>query len=160
MLMRDQDSDETDLRILDALQRDATLATADLAEIVGLSQSPCWRRLNRLRKAGYIREQVARLNAELLGFTTLVFAHVRLSAHGRANLTEFAEAISRMPEVVECYAILGAFDFLLRIITRDIKAYELFVFTKLSVLPSVQEINSTIALSEIKSTTALPIRSR
>jgi len=160
MSMHAADIDDTDLRILDALQRDASLSSAELAETVGLSQSPCWRRLHRLRQAGYIREQVTRLDAERLGFTTLVFAHVRLSAHGRANLTEFSEAIRRMPEVIECYATLGAFDFLLRIVTRDIKAYEQFVFGKLSVLPSVQEINSEIALSEIKSTTALPLRLR
>jgi Lrp/AsnC family transcriptional regulator len=158
--MPPSDLDDTDLRILDVLQRDASLSSAEIAEAVGLSQSPCWRRLNRLRQAGYIREMVARLDAERLGFTTLIFAQVRLSAHGRTNLTEFSDAIRRLPEVVECYAVMGAFDFLLRIVARDIKAYEQFVFGKLSVLPSVQEINSTIALSEIKSTTALPIRTR
>ena len=89
-----------------------------------------------------------------------MFAHVKLSAHGRVNLEEFADAIQRFPEVVECHAIMGSFDFLLRIVTRDIEAYEQFVFGKLSRLPSVQEINSTTALSEIKSTTALPIRTR
>lgn len=154
------DLDDVDLRILDALQKDASLSTADLAQVVGLSQSPCWRRLTRLREAGYILEQVTKLNAEKLGFNTTVFAHVKLSAHGRVNLTEFADAIRRFPEVVECFAIMGAFDFLLRIITRDVKAYEQFVFGRLSTLPTVQEINSTIALSEIKSTTALPLRAR
>ena len=152
--------DDIDLRILDALQKDASLSTADLADVVGMSQSPCWRRLTRLKEAGYIKEQITRLDAEKLGFNTLVFAHVKLSAHGRANLTEFADAIRRFPEVVECYAIMGAFDFLLRIVARDIKAYEQFVFGRLSTLPTVQEINSTVALSEVKSTTALPIRAR
>lgn len=154
------DLDEVDLRILDALQKDATLSTADLAEVVGLSQSPCWRRLSRLKDAGFIRDQVTRLDPEKLGFTTMVFANVRLSAHGRANIAEFSEAIRRFPEVVECYAIMGAFDFMLRIVTRDIKAYEQFLFGKLTPLPTVQEIHSTIALSEIKATTALPIRNR
>jgi Lrp/AsnC family transcriptional regulator len=158
--MRAEDLDEIDLKILDTLQNDATLSTSDLAEAVGLSQSPCWRRLTRLKQAGYIRGQVTRLDAEKLGFSNLVFAHVRLSAHGRANLTEFSDAIRKMPEVIECHAIMGSFDFLLRIVTRDIKAYEQFVFGKLSVLSSVQEINSTIALSEIKSSTALPLRLR
>jgi Lrp/AsnC family transcriptional regulator len=152
--------DDLDLKILDALQRDASLSTAELAELVGMSQSPCWRRLARLKQAGYIRSQVTLLNAEKLGFNTMVFASVRLSAHGRANLTEFSDSIRRLPEVVECYAIMGSFDFLLRIVTRDVKAYEQFVFGRLSTLPTVQEINSTIALSEIKSTTALPIRGR
>src|SRR5689334_586230 len=106
----DPELDEIDLRILDALQKDASLSTAGLADLVGLSQSPCWRRLSRLKEAGYIEERVTRLNAEKLGFTTTFFAHVKLSAHGRANLTEFGEAIRRFPEVMECYAILGAFD--------------------------------------------------
>ena len=83
---------------------------------------------------------------------------MKLSAHGRANLEEFSDSILRFPEVVECHAIMGAFDFLLRIVTRDIDAYEQFVFGKLSRLPAVQEINSTTALSEIKSTLALPLR--
>jgi Lrp/AsnC family transcriptional regulator len=160
-MMRTPELDEMDLRILDALQGDASLSTADLAERVGLSQSPCWRRLTKLKEGGgYIRDQVTRLDRRKLGFNTLVFAHVKLSAHGRVNLEEFAEAIRHFPEVVECHAIMGSFDFLLRIVTRDIEAYEQFVFGKLSRLPSVQEINSTTALSEIKSTTALPIRTR
>lgn len=122
--------------------------------------SPCWRRLSRLKEAGYIRGQVTLLDAEKLGLGTMVFASVRLSAHGRANLTEFSEAIRRLPEVVECHAIMGTFDFLLRIVTRDIRAYEQFLFSRLSTLATVQEINSTMALSEIKSTTALPLRAR
>ena len=159
--MRPSELDEIDLRILDALQGDASLSTNDLAAQVGLSQSPCWRRLTRLKEGGYIRDQVTRLDRRKLGFNTLVFAHVKLSAHGRVNLEEFADAIRQFPEVVECHAIMGSFDFLLRIITRDIDAYEQFVFGKLCrALPSVQEINSTTALSEIKSTTALPIRTR
>lgn len=158
--MRNAELDDIDLRILDALQGNASLSTGALAEQVGLSQSPCWRRLTRLKDAGYIRDQVTRLDRRKLGFDSLVFAHVKLSAHGRANLEQFAEAIRRFPEVVECHAIMGPFDFLLRIVTRDIDAYEQFVFGKLSRLPEVQEINSTTALSEIKSTTALPIRTR
>jgi Lrp/AsnC family transcriptional regulator len=152
--------DDIDLRILDALQRDASLSTAELADIVGLSQSPCWRRLTRLKEAGYIKAQITLLDADKLGFGTTFFAHVKLSAHGKANLTEFGDAVRRMPEVQECYATLGSFDFLLKIITRDIHAYEQFVYSRLSALPSVREINSTIALSVIKATNALPLRSR
>jgi Lrp/AsnC family transcriptional regulator len=153
-----EDLDIFDLRILDALQGDATLSSAELAERVGLSQSPCWRRLNRLRERGYIRDQVTRLDRRKLGFNTLVLAHVKVSAHGRANLAEFSDAIARFPEVVECYAIMGAFDFFIKIVTRDIEAYEKFVFGTLSKMPGVQEINSTIALSEVKNTPALPLR--
>ena len=158
--MRPFELDDFDLKLLDAIQSDASLSTSELAEKVGLSQSPCWRRMTRLKEAGFIRDQVARLDRRKLGFNTLVFAHVKLSAHGRANLEEFSDAIRRFPEVIECHAIMGAFDFLLRLVTRDVDAYEQFVFGKLSRLPGVQEINSTTALSEIISTTALPIRAR
>ena len=152
--------DAFDLKILDALQGDATLSSAELAERVGLSQSPCWRRLSRLKQAGFIRDQITRLDRRKLGFNTLVLANVKLSAHGRANLEEFSEQIARFPEVMECYAIVGAFDFFLKIITRDIDAYEKFVFGTLSKMPAVQEINSAIALSEVKSNPALPLRIR
>jgi Lrp/AsnC family transcriptional regulator len=154
------DLDDLDLRILEAVQKDASLSTAELAEQVGLSQSPCWRRLNRLKEAGYVRDQITRLDAEKLGFNAVVFANVRLSAHGRANVAEFSEAIAEFPEVMECYTILGAFDFMLRIVTRDMRAYEQFVFGRLLTLPTIQEIHSTVALSEVKNTQALPLRGR
>jgi Lrp/AsnC family transcriptional regulator len=86
-----------------------------------------------------------------------VFAQVKLSAVGRANLADFAEAIRTFPEVLECYVLMGPMDFLLRIVKKDIEAYERFFFEKLSKLPGIQEINSIVALSEIKSTTALPL---
>ena len=155
-----EELDAFDLKILDALQGDATLSSGELAERVGLSQSPCWRRLTRLKQAGYIRDQITRLDRRKLGFNTLVLANVKLSAHGRANLEEFSEQIARFPEVQECYAIVGAFDFFLKIVTRDIDAYEKFVFGALSKLAGVQEINSAIALSEIKADPSLPLRTR
>lgn len=150
--------DELDLKILDTLQRNPPLSSADLAEQVGLSQSPCWRRLSHLKERGYIRDQVTRLNAEKLGFGLTIFASVKLSAHGRSNLNEFSAAIDRFPEVQEAYAIMGPFDFLLRIIARDVENYRQFVYGKLSSLSTVQEINSTIAMAEVKATTAIPIR--
>lgn len=149
--------DKHDLKILSELQRDAGLSTADIAERVGLSQSQCWRRLASLKETGVIRDQVTRMNRRKLGFDTMVFAHVKVTAHGRANLDEFTSAIKKYPEITECHAIMGPFDFLLRIVTKDMDAYEKFVFGQLSRLPAVQEINSTMALSEIKSTSALPI---
>ncbi|MDR3509351.1 MAG: Lrp/AsnC family transcriptional regulator [Caulobacteraceae bacterium] len=152
--------DDLDLKILDTIQRSPPLSTAELAELVGLSQSPCWRRLTRLKEAGYILDQVTRLNPEKLGFQTVVFASIRLSAHGRANITEFTDAIGRFPEVVECHTTMGAFDFLLRIVTRDVADYRQFVFGRLSTLPTVREIQSTMSMGATKSTTALPIRPR
>lgn len=149
--------DAIDLRILAVLQEDNSLSASDMAERVGLSQSPCWRRIQRLREDGYIKQEVAILDRKKLGLNAHIFAHVKLSAHGRAHLAEFAEAVRSFPEVLECYVLLGNVDFLLRVVTQDVEAYERFFFERLSRLPGVQEINSTVALSEIKASTAVPL---
>jgi len=146
-----------DIRILEQIQKDSSLSTSDLADRVGLSQSPCWRRLQRLKDEGYIKGQVAQLDRKKLGLSTMVFAQVKLNAHGRAHFDEFAAAVRAFPEVLECYVLMGPVDFLIRVVATDIEAYERFFFNQLSQLPGVQEVNSTVALSEIKATTALPI---
>ena len=144
-------------KILAELQRDASLTTAELAKRVGLSASPCWRRVERLEKEGIIARRVALVDRRKIGLNTQVFAQVKLSAHGHAHLDEFTRAIAELPEVLEAYVLIGVFDFMLRIVARDIDAYERLFFEKLSKIPGVQEINSTVALSEIKATTALPV---
>jgi Lrp/AsnC family transcriptional regulator len=149
--------DGADLKILAALQEDASLSTVDLAERAGVSQSVCWRRIQRLKDEGVIQRQVTLLDRAKLGLETQIFAEVKLSAHGRANLSEFSEAIRAFPEVMECYLLLGAVDFLLKIVTQNIRAYEVFFFEKLSRLPGVQEVNSIVVFSEIKATTKLPL---
>lgn len=149
--------DSYERKILRALQEDASLSTARLSEVVGLSPSPCWRRVDRLEKEGFITRRVALVGRQKVGLNAQIFAQVKLNAHGRANLDEFASAIRSFPEVLEAYVLMGVFDFLLRIVAEDINAYERFFFTKLSKLPGIQEINSTVALSEVKATTALPI---
>ena len=100
---------------------------------------------------------MALLDRRKVGLNAQIFAQVKLNAHGRANLDEFAAAIRDLPEVLECYVMMGSVDFLLRIVAPDIEAYEKLFFNRLSQLPGVQEVNSTVALSEIKSTTALPL---
>ena len=149
--------DQFDRSLLRELQIDASRPTAELAEVVGLSQSPVWRRIQKLRADGIIRAQVALLDRRKLGLNAQIFAQVRLNAHGRSRLDEFATAITGFPEVLECHLLIGAIDFLLRIVTSDIDAYESFFFDKLSRVPGVQEVTSIVALSTIKSTTALPI---
>lgn len=149
--------DAYERRILALLQEDASLRMAAIAEQVGLSQTPCYRRIDRLERAGIIRRRVALVDREKVGLAAHVFAQVKLNAHGRANLDEFTAAIRDLPEVLECYVLMGPVDFMLRIVARDIKAYERFFFDTLSQLPGIQEINSTVALSEIKATTALPV---
>lgn len=152
-----QELDATDLKLLDVLQCDASLSAAELALTLGMSQSPCWRRIQRLKDEGYIKREVALVDRKRVGLNAQIFAHVKLSAHGRTHLADFAKAVQSYPEVLECYVLMGPVDFLLRIVTEDMEAYERFFFDRLSNLPGVQEINSTVALSEIKSTTALPL---
>ena len=150
--------DDFDRKILRVLQEDCSLSTAEVAERVGLSQSPCWRRISALEEAGIIRKRVALLDRRKIGLGAQVFANVKLSAHGRAHMAEFEATIQAIEEVIECYVLMGTTDFLLRIVTPDIESYERLFFEKLSRLPGVQEITSSMALSEIKSTTALPVR--
>ena len=149
--------DAFDRKILSAVQKDSSRSTADVAALVGLSQAPCWRRIQRLKDAGYIRGEVALLDRRKVGLQAQIFAQVKLTATGRSNLEEFTMAIREFPEVLECFVLLGTVDFMLRIVARDIEAYERFFFEKLSRVPGVQEVNSMVALSEIKSTTELPI---
>lgn len=151
------DMDPFEIRILRELQRDANQTTAEIAERVGLSVSPCWRRIDRLEREGFIRKRVAIIDRRKVGLNAHVFAQVKLNAHGRANLDEFSAAIRGFPEVLDAYVLMGTTDFMLRIVARDIDAYERFFFDQLSKLPGVQEINSTVALSEIKATTELPL---
>ncbi|WP_166940726.1 Lrp/AsnC family transcriptional regulator [Sphingopyxis panaciterrae] len=149
--------DPFEIKIIRELQRDASQTTAEIAERVGLSTSPCWRRIDRLEREGVIRKKVAVIDRRKVGLNAHIFAQVKLNAHGRANLDEFGEAIRSFPEVLDAYVLMGTTDFMLRIVAKDIDAYERFFFDQLSKLSGVQEINSTVALSEIKSTNELPI---
>ena len=155
--MQNIELDQTDRRILALLQTEAGIKATEIGERIGLSQSACWRRIQRLRDEGVIKDQPAILDREKVGLTTMVFAQVKLTSHGRTNITDFADAVRQYPEVLDCYVVLGNVDFLLRIVAEDIKDYERFMYEKLSQLPGVQEVNSSIALSEIKHTTILPI---
>ena len=149
--------DQIDRKILGFLQTEPGINASELGEKIGLSQSAVWRRIQSLREEGVIHDQPVKLDREKVGLNTMVFAHVKLTSHGRSNLAEFSEAVSEYPEVLDCYVLLGNVDFLLRIVTEDIKAYERFFFEKLSQLPGIQEVNSSIVLSDIKHTTVLPI---
>ena len=149
--------DRLDRRILDLLQREATLPVAEVAARTGLSTTTCWRRIQQLEHEGVIRGRVALLDRSALGLDVTIFAHVKLSTQGRDAIAAFAEAIRERPEVLDCYTTMGEWDFMLRIVTRDIKAYEAFYLDHLSKLPSVQSINSSVTVTVIKETTVLPI---
>ena len=150
--------DKIDLRILAALQEDASRSAAEIAEAIGLSQSPCWRRIHRLREEGYISKIVALLDRKKLGLRAQLFVQVKVTSNDQASLAEFAQAIREFPEVMECHVILGMFDFLLRVVTKDMDAYEKFYFETLSRVPNIREVNSFVAATEVKSTTAFPVR--
>ncbi len=149
--------DRVDLRILELLQAHGELSAAEVGERLGTSASTCWRRISRLTELGVIRRRVALLEREKVGLQVLVFSHVKVAGHGRDALLRFEEAVRAHPEILECYTLMGETDFLLRIVCRDIKAYEAFFLDHLSRFPGVQSVNSSIALAVIKETTALPL---
>lgn len=150
--------DSFERRILSLLQEDADRSTAEIANEIGLSEAPCWRRIQKLKKEGYIRKQVALVDREKIGLSLQVFVQIKLDAVGRANLNAFSEQILQFPEVLECFLLLGDYDFLLRIVANDIADYKRFFFDRLSAVGGIQNANSIVAMSEIKSTTELPVK--
>ena len=149
--------DSTDKKLLSLLQEDANISTSALADNLHISQSPCWRRINRLEQQGIIQKRVAVLDREALGMSVVVFATVNLTQTGRQNLIEFEQMIKGHPEVLECYTMTGIWDYVLKIVTRDVRHYEDFVRNTLSASDLIRELHSHIAVTEIKNTSALPL---
>ncbi len=149
-----------DIEILELLQRNSNRSSAEIAEELSMSQSPCWRRINRLEKEGYIDRQVAVLNREALGMNLIAFTTINLSAAGRKNMELFEEGIIKLDEVIECYTMTGAWDYMLKVVVRDIRHYEQFVRMRLLELPMIGEVHSHMAVTEIKNTTELPLQRR
>jgi Lrp/AsnC family transcriptional regulator len=152
--------DTIDLRILELLQTDASLSTAELAERAGLSQSPCWRRIQRLRDEGYIRKQVCILDREKLGFNMYIFSFVKMTTLTESKRAEFMNAVNRIPEIVECYTIFGEMDVMLKVLAPDVNWYQEFIFSTILKLPGVVDIRSTVALLQTKFTTSIPLDAR
>ncbi|MEZ6022843.1 MAG: Lrp/AsnC family transcriptional regulator [Hyphomonadaceae bacterium] len=153
-----EDLDAVDARILDLLQQDASLSIAEIADRVGLSSSPAWRRIERLKKSGVITGQVTLLDHEKLGLTFEVFATVKLQLPSRENLDKFERAIADWPEVVECATVTGQVDYMLRVITRDMHAYDDFLRDKMLALGLVSDVQSRIVMRVPKRTTAAPLQ--
>jgi len=149
-----------DVKILKLLEKNADLSTAEIAEKVGLSQSPCWRRISRLEQAGIIKSRVAVLDRNKLGMEVIVFVNVSLNAHGRQNLENFEKEIKVFPEVLECYTVTGNMDYMLKIVTKDIQHYEDFLRNHLMTMPMIREMHSNIAVTEIKDCTQLPLETQ
>ena len=152
--------DAIDIKILDLMQRDASLSTAELAERVGLSQSPCWRRIQRLREEGYIKAVVAIVDHQKLGFTMQIFAQVKMTTLTEEERENFYKAINNIPEILECWTVFGEMDAMLKIMAPDVSWYQDFIFAVLLKLPGVVAVRSIVTLAESKSTTAVPLRAR
>ena len=149
-----------DITILNILQKDASKTSTEIAETLNMSQSPCWRRINRIEQAGLIRKKVALLDREKLGMELVVFTTVNLTTVGRQYLEDFEDAVRTLPEVIECYTMTGVWDYMLKVVAKDIRHYEVFVRERLLSLPMVGETHSHIAVTEIKNTTELPLDSQ
>jgi Lrp/AsnC family transcriptional regulator len=149
--------DSLDLRLLDVLQRNGALPVAEVAAQIKLPTTTCWRRIQQLEATGVIKARVALLDRNALGLDVTMFAHVKLATTGRDAIAKFEAAIRDRAEVLECYTLTGEWDFLLKIVTRNIKAYEAFYLDYLSRIPCVQSVNSSVAVTVIKESTALPL---
>ena len=148
--------DDIDRRILDLLQQDAGLSIAQVADRVGLSQTPCWKRIQRLEATGVVEKRVALLNPEMLGLGITVFVTVETSDHSQEWLTRFAEFVSGMPEVLELYRIAGEVDYMLRVVVPDMRAYDGFYKSLVGSMP-LKNVTSRFAMERIKASTVLPI---
>jgi Lrp/AsnC family transcriptional regulator len=149
--------DMTDTKILRILQEDAALPVAAVADAVGLSVTPCWRRIRKLEEAGVIRRRVTLLDRKAAGIGVVVFASVSLVRHTEEALAEFDAFVSRRPEILEAHAVSGDRDYQLKIAVRDIEEYEGFLNRELLALTCIASVNSRFMLREIKYTTALPL---
>ena len=148
--------DSFDKKILDCLQDSADMALAEIARRVGLSTTPCWRRINRLQEDGVIRSRVALLDRRALNAGVTVFVAVRTAQHTAQWLGRFAKAVASFPEVMDCYRMSGEIDYLIRLVLPDIDAYDAF-YKRLIAKVELSDVTSMFAMEEIKSTTRLPL---
>jgi Lrp/AsnC family transcriptional regulator len=149
--------DTTDREILRLIQRDATLSLAAIAEAVGLTPTPCWKRIRRLEKAGVIAGRVALLDAALVGLPLSVFVALEIADHSAGWIEGFAAAVTAMPEVLECWRMGGDVDYLLRVAVADMPAYDAFYRRLTATVPGLRNVTSRFAMERVKGTTALPV---
>ncbi len=149
--------DNHDKKILIALQDNADLSMADLGDKVGLSHTPCWRRVKRLEEEGYIKRRVTLLSPAKLQLNVSVHAYITIKRHDEESLLAFESAVQEVPEIVECYSTTGDKDYLLRMVVSTVDDYESLLKKRLVHLPNVASVNSVFALKQVKYTTALPL---
>lgn len=148
--------DQIDLKILAILQQDGALAVSEIGERVGLSTTPCWRRIQNLEKAGVIRKRVVLLDRRKLNVPLTVFVMVRTNQHNQDWLEKFAKGVAEIPEVLEFYRMSGTVDYMLRVVVPTVEAYD-GVYKRLIAVAELAEVSSSFAMEEIKYTTALPL---
>lgn len=149
--------DEKDVSILALLQEDGRMTNADLAKRIGLSPPSTLQRVRQLEEAGLVKRYVALLDHERLGYKVTVLAMIQLSLHQERPIEQFRKSILQIPEVVECYHVSGDYDYLLKILVKDIRAYEALVREKLSRIKGVAKITSSFVLGTTKHTTQVPL---
>lgn len=152
-----EELDRTDRRLLAALQDDARLTVAELAERVALSTSPCWRRVRRLEQAGYVTGYHAQLSAERLGYGITAFVSVVMGSHTQEVARAFEARLRDIPEVIACHNVSGRYDFLLEVVATDLAAYGEFARNVLQALPGVTELHSSFSLKSLKAERRLPL---
>ncbi|WP_068314439.1 Lrp/AsnC family transcriptional regulator [Polycladidibacter hongkongensis] len=150
--------DHTDIKVLRILQKDASQSIADIAREAGMSQTPCWRRIKRLKESGVIKQVAALVDRESVGLGFLAYSFVKLNLPSRENMETFDRLVNVWPEVVTCERITGAVDYLIKVVTTDIKDYDNFLRLKLLNNELVSDVQSRIVVSTIKETVALPLR--
>jgi Lrp/AsnC family leucine-responsive transcriptional regulator len=152
-----QKLDAIDRKILQSLQADGRMSLAELSEKVGLSPSPCLRRVRLLEKAGIIKRYVAMVDQQSVGLPVSVFVSLKLESQRQQLLANFGKTVARWPEVLECYLMTGPRDYLLRVVVEDLAAYERFLKQKLTRVEGIASIESSFALEQVKYTNVLPI---
>lgn len=150
--------DSYDLRLLDELQSKSNISLVELAALVNLSSSQCSRRISRLKSIGYIEKQVTLLNPSALGLDVEAFVTVSMEKHGNSNVEQFHSAVREMPFVLECHAITGEGDYLLKVIAPNSSTLTEFIMKDLMTLPGVSHVKTALALTSVKSTTVLPLK--
>ncbi len=150
--------DPGDIRILRVLQRDASLPVSEIARLAGMSQTPAWRRIKRLKETGTIRGVVALVDRHAVGLDFVAYAFVKLGVPSRQNMEVFDRMVNTWPEVLLCERITGAVDYLIKVVTRDIQSYDEFLRFKLLDNELVTDVQSRIVVATVKDTPALPVR--
>jgi DNA-binding Lrp family transcriptional regulator len=149
--------DQIDTRILELIQTDASLSVAEIADQIGLSASPCWRRIKRMEEENIIDRRVTILNPEKVGLEFEVYAAIKLTLPSRENLQAFEDAVAKLPEVADLATVTGAVDYMMRVVTTDIRAYDDFLRDHILSLNLVSDVQSRIVVRRAKASTVLPL---